>query len=460
MFPQQVAAALDAVGAGVAAYGDDGRFAYVNPAYADLLGTDRETLRGTPIWAINPAFDADRFGDYWDSFDEGQSRVADATHVYGDTRIEVSVRTTCTTFEGRRYHVGTIVDRGREETLDAEVAYQASVLEAIKEATIDGLLLVDEDADIVSYNRRFAELWDLPESLLEAGNDEPVLERVVAQVAEPEQFRERVASLYDHPEEDARDLIELRDGRTIDRYTTAVWVDGTYEGRLWVFRDITERVERQRRLERQNRRLEEFATLVSHDLRNPLGVAQGRIEQVAEECDSEHVTAVERSLDRMEALVDDMLALARQGRAIGDRRRVVLADVARRAWEAVDAPRATLAVETGATLGADPDRLCQALENLFRNAVEHAGPEVTVTVSALPDGRGFAVEDDGPGLDPDLGEDVFELGVTSAPDGTGFGLGIVEEVVSAHGWEVGVTEGTDGGARFEVTGVDLREGGD
>ncbi|MBS3761523.1 MAG: ATP-binding protein, partial [Halodesulfurarchaeum sp.] len=102
------------------------------------------------------------------------------------------------------------------------------------------------------------------------------------------------------------------------------------------------------------------------------------------------------------------------------------------------------------TFEADPDRLASLLENLFRNAVEHAGPEVTVTVEPTSDG--FAVADDGPGIPPEDRETVFESGYTTETDGTGFGLAIVAEVATAHDWSVRVEESDAGGARFVFAG--------
>jgi signal transduction histidine kinase len=225
------------------------------------------------------------------------------------------------------------------------------------------------------------------------------------------------------------------------------------------------RIERERQLRRREAevarerdRLEEFASLVSHDLRSPLNVAAGNLEIVTdrlagESIDVAELGAVERSLDRMDALIEDLLALARQGAGIDETEPVGLADLAAECWETVDTESATLAVETGAVVAADRSRLRQALENLFGNAVTHAGPEVTVTVGEL-DG-GFYVADDGPGIDPEDREAVFEAGVTSNPEGTGFGLKIVAEVAEAHGWRVEVVESEGGGARFEFRGVEF-----
>ncbi|MGM0447989.1 MAG: PAS domain S-box protein [Methanobacteriota archaeon] len=210
--------------------------------------------------------------------------------------------------------------------------------------------------------------------------------------------------------------------------------------------------ERTAELEHQNDRLAEFAGVVSHDLRNPLEVARGRTELAREECDSEHLTAVERAHDRMTALIDDLLTLAREGDPVTDAEPVDLRRVVGSCWRTVDTGDATLRVEAEGTVVADEGRLKQLLENLIRNSVEHGRQDVAVTVGTLPDG--FYVADDGPGIDSARREAVFDVGHSTSQSGTGFGLRIVEQVADAHGWSVRAVESEAGGARFEVTGVE------
>ena len=101
--------------------------------------------------------------------------------------------------------------------------------------------------------------------------------------------------------------------------------------------------------------------------------------------------------------------------------------------------------------------MAQALENLFRNAIEHGGESVTVTIGVLDDKRGFYVADDGPGIPEAEREDVFDSGYTTSNDGTGFGLAIVSRICAAHGWDITATESESGGARIEITGVESIE---
>jgi len=280
--------------------------------------------------------------------------------------------------------------------------------------------------------------------------------------------------------------------------------DGTVDRIVGASRDITERKRREselsardrrrQALERQNERLEEFANVVSHDLRNPLDVARGQLELARMEHDSDHLEAVERALDRIGQLIDDLLTLARDGEAALDSEPVPLQTVVEQCWQTVETGDAVLELQTSAVVRADPSRLRQLFENLIRNSVEHgstgsrprtddsvehgptppterqadtgeqrgtpslsrsqgtAAADLTLTVGELDDG--FYVADDGVGIPADQRERVFEGGYSLA-SGPGFGLRIVDEIADTHGWSVAATESDDGGARFEITGVEF-----
>jgi PAS domain S-box-containing protein len=222
----------------------------------------------------------------------------------------------------------------------------------------------------------------------------------------------------------------------------------------WVSNELQRR-QANERLQVQNDQLQRFASIVSHDLRNPLTVAEGRLELAREDCESEHLDAVDRAHDRMSSLIEDLLSLAREGRTIDETEQVRVGDVLRDAWETTETREATLEVEEDLTLYADASRLRSVFENLIRNAVEHGGPDVTVTLGRLPEG--FYVEDDGPGVPAEIREDVFDFQVSTAEDGTGIGLAIVEAIARAHGWSVDVESGSDGGTRVVFSGVDVVE---
>lgn len=212
---------------------------------------------------------------------------------------------------------------------------------------------------------------------------------------------------------------------------------------------------REREIKREVERLDRFASIISHDLRNPLNVAKGRLELVRETCDSEDLDTVASALDRMDGIIDDVLTMAREGQEVpeDEREPVNLADCAESCWEHVATADASLEIEGDFTMNADRSRLREVFENLYRNAVEHGGEDVTIRVGPLPADTGFYVEDDGPGFPSDE-ERVFEPGYTTRDNGTGLGLSIVQEIITGHGWEIRAVEGNDGGARFEITGLE------
>ncbi|MFB6101020.1 MAG: ATP-binding protein [Haloplanus sp.] len=226
-------------------------------------------------------------------------------------------------------------------------------------------------------------------------------------------------------------------------------------------------LERTTALERQNDRLEEFASVVSHDLRTPLSVVDGRLELARERYDDSDLDRAANSLDRAFDLIDDLLMLARRddGPAV---QAVDLAATVEACWHTVDTADATLVVDTDCTIRADESRLRRLLENLLRNSIEHGAADggvdaddpdtagsTTITVGTLADGAGFYVADDGPGVPAEIRDQVFDAGYTTGSGRTGLGLAIVARITDEHGWDVSVTEGEAGGARFEIRGVDV-----
>ena len=245
-----------------------------------------------------------------------------------------------------------------------------------------------------------------------------------------------------------------------------------------IYTDVTERREREATLRRQNEQLDAFTSIVSHDLRNPLSVAEGYLDLARQTGETEHLAPAAEALSRMDELIGDLLTLARDGHVVGETQPVSLAALAKEAWGCVDTPGAELRVADDWRCEADPNRVRELFENLFRNAVEHgstsnrtesdadddadethapndapADAALVVRVGVVDDPAdgpvGFYVEDDGAGFPDDDGDRLFESGYTTDGGGTGLGLAISEHIATAHGWDVRATTGRDGGARIE-----------
>lgn len=231
---------------------------------------------------------------------------------------------------------------------------------------------------------------------------------------------------------------------------------GRRYGWVVLLQDVTELETKRRELERQNERLDAFASVVSHDLRNPLSIIDGYADLAKETGDPAHLDVIADTTARMTDFLEDLLQLSQQGETVTTPRELSLADLVGDVATAIDDERLGVTVEGDLTVTADRRRLRQVLDNLFRNARDHADGVVSVTIGPLP--SGFYVEDDGPGIPETERETAFDVGFTTHHHGTGLGLAIVHDIVEAHGWSITVTEGSAGGARFEITGADVRLG--
>ncbi|MFW6017414.1 MAG: PAS domain S-box protein [Halapricum sp.] len=220
----------------------------------------------------------------------------------------------------------------------------------------------------------------------------------------------------------------------------------TYRGEpaeMGSVRDVTDRY-------RSEQRLDEFASIVAHDLRNPLNVLAGRLDLARETGDDVHFDALERSIDTVETLLEAMRDLARAGLPIRDPAVVDVDDVAHAARQSIDADLDLTLTEDLPTIEADRDRLESLFVECFENVVVHTDAE---SASVEPAEGGFAVVDDGPGIPERARDRVFEAGYTTDSDRTGFGLAIVEWIADAHGWSVAAEPAAEGGTRIVVTDV-------
>lgn len=204
---------------------------------------------------------------------------------------------------------------------------------------------------------------------------------------------------------------------------------------------------------------ERIATVVSHDLRNPLDVAKAHLQAARETGEAEHFDRLGAAHDRMERIIQDVLTLSRGESTVDPVPDVDVGEVAADAWSTVDTREGTVTVDPDLpTVEADPDRLQRLFENLFRNSVEHGdtyGSDGGVAVRVAATDDGFLVADDGPGIDAADRDRVFDPGYTADGSGTGLGLTIVERIARAHQWTVSVGPSDASGAefRFDLGGV-------
>lgn len=423
-----------------------GVFTYVSPAVKYNLGYSPRELVDTNFEVH--IHDED-FSEAVDTF----GRVLDGETVRG---LEVRFRRKNGSYAHVEVNAVPVVEEDeivevqgitRDVTDQKKRERETQVYEKMLNTVPDIVYALDREGNLIEGNQVASELtgYDEVGTISQVLDDEDIQEG-----------RELVQELLENEERD-RGILEMdlitADGERIpcENHIALRYEDGEFVGTVGVLRDISDRREQERELKRQNERLEEFASMISHDLRSPLTVAKGRIEIAQETDDTEHLDDAGAALERMDRLIEQVLTLARKGETVGETEETELEEVVEGAWKNVETGDASLETEELGTVEADRVRLLEVFENLFRNSVEHGGSDVTVRVGTLDDG--FYVEDDGRGIPEDERDEVFDYGYSTSKDGTGFGLAIVESIVEAHGWKIDVTESEDGGARFEVTGV-------
>jgi len=245
--------------------------------------------------------------------------------------------------------------------------------------------------------------------------------------------------------------------------------DGEIQGLVGFSEDVTQRKIYERRIREQAERIDQFISYISHDLRTPLQIAYGSLEQ-ARRGDDAALDKVEESIERIESIVDDLSALSKSegttelasGTLQQLRADSITSDfvpLVEEVWSVIGPDEATLEIEMpdATEVGTEAETIRPAMENLLKNAVDHAGPDVRVRIGEAGD-QGLFVADDGPGIPEGDRDQIFESGYTTSEEGTGTGLGIVKETVEQNGWDLTVGESQTGGARFDIIGVPLATG--
>ena len=440
---------LEGMNDAVFVHGEDGPFKYVNQAAIKRYGYNESELYEMSPRDLDEPDEAEKVPDRIERVRQEGGIVIETEHqLASGESLPVELNTTPITFQGKPAILSIARDITERKERERELERRAAYLE--------------QSSDIISVMDSKGEVKYQSASTERVTNYSPaeVIGDSGFEHVHPddlEQFEEEFLQFVSQPNTEVQEelRVETKDGdwRWIEVRGVNKLDDPVIDGLLFSSRDITVRKEREEALQRKRDRLDQFASVVSHDLRNPLNVVQGRIDLAQEGCDTEHLDAAAREVKRSLDLIEDMLELARAGQEVSETEPVGVADLADVCWDTVETADAEIRVDFNSKIQADRSRLRQMVENLFRNAIEHGGEDVTVRIGSLPEG--FYVEDDGPGIPHDKREKVWKSGYSGSDDGTGFGLAIVKQIVEAHGWDIRNTDGSNGGARFEIVGVEV-----
>jgi PAS domain S-box-containing protein len=371
--------------------------------------------------------------------------------------------------ENRWQVFGVTTDISDLKRVEAELRRSETGLQATLESTADGILAVDSKGKVIKANRRFAELWRIPQSLMDAGDDRVLLDFVLKQLSDPDAFLKKVQLLYSTDAVEM-DTLAFKDGRIFERYTSPMKMEGVVIGRVWSFRDITERKRQEEELKQKNSELERFTYTVSHDLKSPLVTVNtflGYLEQDLARPDMERVKQdvayMHTATKKMGQLLDELLNLARVGRKKNPAVRVTFRELAQEAVWLVAGRISTGGVKVQVadaivTLEGDRPRLMEIWQNLVENACKFMGnqpqPQVEIGVEQRGSETVFFVRDNGAGIDPRYQEKVFGLfeKLDSKGEGTGMGLALVKRIVELYEGRIWVeSPGLGQGANFLFT---------
>lgn len=363
------------------------------------------------------------------------------------------------------------LDRRRDA--ESDLLDALSVLSATLESTADGILVVNRDGAITTFNERFVEMWRLPAEVMSSRDDDRAIACVLDQLKDPDGFLSKVRDLYGDPEAESYDNLEFKDGRVFERYSKPQLVGGVCVGRVWSFRDVTTARKSEAalrdavlELEARDQAKNVFLTAVSHELRTPLTSVVGlghtlltRESAIDPDRRRDLLQRLTRNAERLQELLLNLLDLDRLSRGILEPRRrpTGMRELVERVVENLDLEGHMVSVRVEPlTALVDAAMIERVVENLLVNASKHTpkGTPITVRVSRTWEGILLAVDDEGPGVsDTDKAAifEPFKQGVVKEHSpGTGIGLALVSQFVALHGGRAWVQDRPGGGASFRA----------
>ncbi len=462
-----------------------GQIVYANRRCKDVMGYTREEFYASDFDFMSLIVPEDKgliernFGLHQQGHDVDPYEYALLTK--GGKRIEVIITTKLIDYGGERAILGIVTDISQRKRAERALKFTNAILSTQQETSPHGILVVDQAGQMISFNRRFVEMWGIPPDVLEERSDPRALQAVQGKIIDPDAFLAKIEYLYQHPQEKSRDQINLTDGRIFERYSAPMLgADGQYYGRVWYFRDVTEvkqaedtLLEHTAELQARNEELNAFAHTVAHDLKNPLALVIGFSEtlvqahtELSEKEIKKYLRSIAQNSRKMENIIDELLLLAQIREeeielAPLDMGRLV-AEAQQRLAHLVEQHQATVITPPDESwpraLGYGP-WVEEVWGNYLSNAIQHGGdsPQVELGFDPPTDREvRFWVQDDGPGIPPEKQAKLFVPFTRLAQvrgKGHGLGLSIVRRIVEKLGGQVGVeSSGLPGrGSRFSFT---------
>jgi PAS domain S-box-containing protein len=351
-----------------------------------------------------------------------------------------------------------------------------SLLRGTLESTADGILVVNNEGKIESFNQRFVELWGIPESIIASRDDDRALAFVLDQLKNPDEFLSRVRELYSDSDAESFDVLEFKDGRFFERYSRPQKIGEKSVGRVWSFRDTTKRKRAEEalkrtanELKRSNADLQQFAYAASHDLQEPLRIIEGFIKLLdkrykgkLDEKADEFIEHTVDGVERMRELINDLLEYSKVGTKGINLKPIdfslAVDKTVLNLKTAIEEISAVVTHDELPTVMADDSQISSLFQNLIGNALKFHGKKtlrVHVSAERKDNEWVFSVRDNGIGIDPEQAERIFvvfqRLHTREEYPGTGIGLAICKRIIERHGGRIRVESEPGKGSTFYFT---------
>lgn len=399
-----------------------------------------------------------------------------------------------------------ITERKRAEE---KLKYSLSLLSASLESTADGILIVDRKGTIARWNQKFVDMWKIPKEVISTHDDGKAINYVLAQLADPERFVAKVKKLYEQPEESSFDQIEFLDGHVFDRYSQPQKIGDDIVGRVWSFRDITERKKAEQhqtetleqlektnkrlqqeneqrtraeksleklnadlestvtQLSRTNKQLNEFAHLATHDLKTPLRgigtLAQWLYTDYHDKLDDNgrrQINLLVKRVKRMDNLINAIMEYSTTTRNKSKEHNVDLNVLIREAIDRINPPE-NIKITINKTLPVlvcEEEHIWQVFLNLISNAVKFSDkPQASIIIDVEDEKYfwKFSVADNGPGIEPQHFDRIFRLfqmlNDRDDVESEGVGLTLAKKIVELYDGKIWLTSKPGEGSTFFFT---------
>ena len=452
----------------------------VNQQACDSLGYSREELLSSAAGLIDFGFETDKFNAWAERFDQGEPVTIQGVHIRKDgTTFPVEIRASLLELNGRNLRLALVRDVSERKQVEEALRFQKTLLEVQSEVSPDGILLVSSGRRILSYNQRFVEMWGIPAAVLNTRSSQAALRAIGDKVVNSDAFMTKVRYLYDHRDEQRQDETALKNGRVFEHYTAPITSpDQVNYGRVWYFRDITERKQAEAALQRAkeaaeaaNRAKSEFLANMSHELRTPLNGILGYAQILQRDNgltkrQRESISVMKQSGEHLLTLLNDILDLSKieAGKMELQVSHFNLLDFLDNIVDVfrIQAQQKGI-IFTYETLSdlpigvqGDEKRLRQVLINLLGNAIKFTEEgRVNFKVGYHYTKIRFQVEDTGIGIKAKDLKIIFSpfrqaQGSRAGVQGTGLGLSISKRLIEMMGSKLNVVSRPGQGSTFWV----------